>query len=122
MIYLALLYPLACNDNRLTVHNTDPAVSITSPIEGESFHQADIPIFQAFVEDAESSLDDLSFFWASSFQGELTGTQTLTEPCAGWIVRWMMPPWIRIAMDLIMPPSSLGAQTPLLRTRMEMAS
>ncbi len=71
---------LACNDAGLTVHNTEPGVSITSPGNGREW-AADQPlVVAASVHDAETELRGLDYYLSDPELGDLTAELSFADP------------------------------------------
>lgn len=70
----ALMLPLlllACNDNKLSVYNTPPSVSITSPEDSSAFQPDTLIELFGVVRDAQQDTSTLELSVSSSLDGDL---------------------------------------------------
>ena len=76
----------ACQpDQGLTVYDTAPEVTLTSPTDGASYHPAEQPVFAAFITDDQTPIDQLQCLWVSSLQGTLAGAQTFNDAAVTFV-------------------------------------
>ena len=68
---IALLGLAACQEQKVMVYNTPPAVSIVSPVEGQSFNPDELVEFYGVAEDSQESSDTLLVSWSSNLDGVL---------------------------------------------------
>ena len=76
---MLLLLLAGCPDNKVTVYNTPPTVSLVSPITGASFDPGALAEFVAAVQDGQDEPDQLALTWESSLDGVLG-----TDPADGF--------------------------------------
>ena len=61
---------LGCSsDKAVTIHNSSPAASIVSPVDGTSFESDDSITFEGVILDNEDSPDRLVTSWATDVDG-----------------------------------------------------
>ena len=53
----------ACSDSSVTVNNTDPAVVIVAPQDGQTFERGEIVALSGVVSDPEDAADELTTTW-----------------------------------------------------------
>lgn len=72
-----LLLLLACRDEGLSFHNTDPNVAIVSPPEGAILSSN--VVITARIEDIETAIKDLQLIWQDEEGNLLQGTETRVD-------------------------------------------
>jgi hypothetical protein len=60
------------SDKAVSVHNSAPAATITSPTEGMTYYAGDLIIFKGVVSDAQTSNDGLVVTWDTDKEGLLS--------------------------------------------------
>jgi hypothetical protein len=68
---LLLLFLVACQDNKVSVYNTPPAVSMLSPVDGTAVDPGTLVEFYGGANDAQDPATDLTISWSSSLDGVL---------------------------------------------------
>ena len=76
-----LLLVVACQDNKVSVYNTPPAVSLLAPADGATLEPNALVEFLGAANDAQDDANLLSIVWESSIDGIL-GTDPPDGP--GW--------------------------------------
>ncbi|MDP2311674.1 MAG: MopE-related protein [Pseudomonadota bacterium] len=66
---LLLLLLAACQDNKVGVYNTAPAVSLISPVDATLFDPGALVEFYGAANDAQDDPDELAITWESSLDG-----------------------------------------------------
>lgn len=68
---LLLLLASACQDNKVSVYNTPPAVSVLSPADGAAYDPGVLVEFYGGANDGQDAATDLTVSWESSIDGVL---------------------------------------------------
>ena len=78
---LTPLLLLSCSsmDKGVAIHNTEPMVSFSAPIEGETFEMETPITFVAVVDDRETEPDAMALEWISDLDGLLQEGTTPSE-------------------------------------------
>ena len=83
---LILLYALGCpSEQQLGVYDSEPTVSITSPLDGSTWPDDAALTLVGEVHDRETALEELKVSWASNVDGVLTDA---AEPTGGGVVEF----------------------------------
>ncbi len=69
-----LLLTVGCGDQKLSVYNSAPVVSISSPPDGTNVDQGVVVMFEGLVSDAQTASSALQISWSSDIDGVLTTT------------------------------------------------
>lgn len=65
------LLAAGCTEQKVTVYNTPPGVSILSPTDGAVIAPGSLIEFWGVVDDSQDAAEDLAISWASSVDGQL---------------------------------------------------
>lgn len=67
-----LLLAVGCGDQKLSVYNSAPVVSISSPPDGTNVDEGEVVMFEGLVSDAQTASSALQITWSSDIDGVLT--------------------------------------------------